>query len=134
MTTVFLPPTICSSQENALRITLMTWGNAIVRSRDFGPSGQVRAVTMELQWEGDFRLTTKKVTWLATSSTKSKLVDVTLLDYDYLTTKKKLDVGDELSDFVNPVSEFREEALADPNALHSLLGISFNLSARGITS
>jgi glutamyl-tRNA synthetase len=43
------------------------------------------------------------------------LVDVTLLDYDYLITKKKLEETDNVGDFVTPVSEFREEAFADAN-------------------
>ena len=39
----------------------------------------------------------------------------TLLDYDYLITKKKLEENDDVKDFVTPVSEFREDALADAN-------------------
>jgi glutamyl-tRNA synthetase len=93
----------------------MDWGNAIVRSKTTGPSGDVTSLTMDLHLEGDFRKTKKKITWLAQPSKDYPLVDVTLLDYDYLITKKKLEETDDVKDFVTPVSEFREEAFADAN-------------------
>lgn len=93
----------------------MDWGNAIIRSKTTGPSGDVTSLTMDLHLEGDFRKTKKKITWLAQPSKDHPLVDVTLLDYDYLITKKKLEETDDVKDFVTPVSEFREEAFADAN-------------------
>lgn len=93
----------------------MDWGNAIVRSKTTGPSGDITSLTMDLNLEGDFRKTKKKITWLAQPSETHPLVDVTLLDYDYLITKKKLEETDDVKDFVTPVSEFREEAFADAN-------------------
>jgi glutamyl-tRNA synthetase len=113
--------TILVEQEDAIsfddqeEITLMDWGNAIVRSKTTGPSGDVTSLTMDLHLEGDFRKTKKKITWLAQPSKDYPLVDVTLLDYDYLITKKKLEETDDVKDFVTPVSEFREEAFADAN-------------------
>jgi glutamyl-tRNA synthetase len=97
------------------QITLMDWGNAIVRSKDIDSSGTITALVMELHLEGDFKKTTKKITWLAQPTTAHPLVDATLIDYDYLITKKKLEEDDELKDFVTPVTEFREDALADAN-------------------
>ena len=93
----------------------MDWGNAIVRSKDTDGSGTITALIMELHLEGDFKKTSKKITWLAQPTTAHPLVDATLIDYDYLITKKKLEEEDELKDFVTPVSEFREDALADAN-------------------
>ena len=97
------------------QITLMDWGNAIVRSKTVGDGGVVTAIEMDLHLEGDFRKTKKKITWLARPTTEHPLADVTLLDYDYLITKKKLEENDELQDFVSPVTEFRSEAYADAN-------------------
>lgn len=97
------------------QITLMDWGNAIVRSKTVDDNGVVTAVEMDLHLEGDFRKTKKKITWLARPTAEYPLVDVTLLDYDYLITKKKLEENDELQDFVSPVTEFRSEAYADAN-------------------
>ncbi|KAG1891423.1 tRNA synthetases class I, catalytic domain-containing protein [Suillus subluteus] len=113
--------TILVEQEDAIsfddqeEITLMDWGNAIVRSKTTGPSGDITSLTMDLHLEGDFRKTKKKITWLAQPSKGYPLIDVTLLDYDYLITKKKLEETDDVKDFVTPVSEFREEAFADAN-------------------
>lgn len=78
-----------------------------------------------------FRLTKKKVTWLATPSTDNPLVNVSLLDYDYLITKKKLEEGDVLGEFVTPVTEFREDAFADPNVLELSSGAIIQFERKG---
>ena len=93
----------------------MDWGNAIVRSKVVDSNGVVTGIELDLHLEGDFRKTKKKITWLAQPTVENPLVDVTLLDYDYLITKKKLEESDELKDFVSPVSEFKSEAYADAN-------------------
>ncbi|KAJ7760428.1 glutamyl-tRNA synthetase [Mycena metata] len=97
-------------------ITLMDWGNAIVRSKTLAEDGRVSSITVDLHLEGDFKATKKKITWLAQSPDRP-LVEVTLLDYDYIITKKKLEDGDSWEDFVTPRTEFREEAVADANVL-----------------
>jgi len=93
-------------------ITLMDWGNAFVRDIKKDESGKVTDITLDLHLEGDFKKTKKKVTWL---SFGDELVDVILLDYDYLLTKKKLEEGDEITDFITPVTEFKNAAYADAN-------------------
>lgn len=93
----------------------MDWGNAIVRSKTTDASGNITSIEMDLHLEGDFKLTKKKITWLSQPTSEYPLVDVTLLDYDYLITKKKLEEGDDVADFVTPNSEFKEEASADAN-------------------
>lgn len=93
----------------------MDWGNAFVRSKRVGKDGEVTSLVMELNLGGDFRKTKKKITWLAQPTDAHPVVDITILDYDYLITKKKLEEEDDVKDFVPPVTEFREEALADAN-------------------
>lgn len=93
----------------------MDWGNAIVRSKTVDATGQVTAIEMDLNLEGDFRKTKKKITWLAQPTAANPLIPVTLIDYDYLITKKKLEENDNIADFITPVTEFREDALADAN-------------------
>ena len=93
----------------------MDWGNAIVRSKHVNASGQVTSIEMELKLDGNFRKTKKKITWLAQPTSLYPMADVTLLDYDYLITKKKLEADDNLIDYITPVTEFKEEALADAN-------------------
>ena len=93
----------------------MDWGNAIVRSKTTDRSGQITSIDMDLHLDGDFRKTKKKITWLSQPTSDHPLIDVTLLDYDYLITKKKLEENDDVADFVTPVSEFKEEGFADAN-------------------
>jgi glutamyl-tRNA synthetase len=93
----------------------MDWGNAFVRSKTTDGSGQITSIEMDLHLDGDFRKTKKKITWLSKPTSDHSLIDVTLLDYDYLITKKKLEETDDVADFVTPVSEFKEEAFADAN-------------------
>ncbi|KAJ7104112.1 glutamyl-tRNA synthetase [Mycena belliarum] len=92
-------------------ITLMDWGNAIVRNKLLAADGSVSSLTVDLHLAGDFKATEKKITWLAPTTT----VEVTLLDYDYLISKKKLADGDNWADFVTPTTEFRADAVADAN-------------------
>lgn len=93
----------------------MDWGNAFVRSKTKNSSGDIISIEMELNIDGDFRKTKKKITWLSQPTSEHPLVDVTLLDYDYLITKKKLEENDDVADFVTPVTEFKEDAFADAN-------------------
>ncbi|EON62950.1 glutamyl-tRNA synthetase [Coniosporium apollinis CBS 100218] len=101
-------------------ITLMNWGNAIVRSisHSVNPlnllTGHkvVTALELELHLQGDFRKTEKKVTWL---SKDQELIPVELVDFDYLITKDKLEEDDVLEDVLNPKTEFRTSAWADCN-------------------
>jgi glutamyl-tRNA synthetase len=108
----------------------MDWGNAIVRSKTTDSAGTITALTMELNLDGDFRKT-KKITWLAQPTPAHPLVDATLIDYDYLITKKKLEESDDVKDFVTPVTEFREDALADANVRELERGDIIQFERRG---
>lgn len=95
----------------------MDWGNAIVRQKQIDASGKVISLVLDLHLEGDFRKTKKKITWLAEPIAEHPLPTVTLTDFDYLITKKKLEEEDNVADFVTPVTEFKEIAYADANVL-----------------
>ena len=114
-----------------LQITLMDWGNAFVRSKVIGKDGEVVSLVMELNLDGDFRKTKKKITWLAQPTDSHPVIEVTLLDYDYLITKKKLEEEDDVKDFVPPVTEFREEALADANVKRLKAGDIIQFERKG---
>ncbi|KAL1738877.1 ribosomal protein L25/Gln-tRNA synthetase, partial [Schizophyllum fasciatum] len=79
---------------------------------------------------GDVKKTKLKTTWLAAEPAQDSAaalaappgidsalapVPITLLDYDYLITKKKLEEGDEVQDYLTPQTEFRVAAVADGN-------------------
>ncbi|KAK5275591.1 glutamate--tRNA ligase, partial [Cryomyces antarcticus] len=113
------------SFEQDEEITLMNWGNAIVRkiSYSLNPLDVVKsavgsapkvvsALELELHLQGDVKKTKKKITWL---STDQDLVPVELVDFDYLITKDKLEPEDQLEDFLTRETEFRTSALADCN-------------------
>lgn len=96
---------------------MMDWGNAFIRSKNTDPSGVITSIEADLHLAGDFKKTSKKVTWLADPSI-SPLVPVTLIDYDYLITKKRLEEDDNLDDVVNPKTEYRVRALASKEVEH----------------
>lgn len=97
-------------------ITLMNWGNAIVKSisHSLNPFNrkEVTAVELELHLQGDVKKTKKKVTWL---SKDQELIPVELIDFDFLITKDKIEEGENADDFLNPKTIESAEALADCN-------------------
>ncbi|RXK38195.1 glutamate-tRNA ligase [Tremella mesenterica] len=93
-------------------ITVMDWGNAYVTSRDHSPSGLITNLTLTLHLEGDFKKTSKKVTWLSAPTKNHALVPVVLIEYDYLITKKRMEEDDSLDEITNPKTEYRTNALA----------------------
>lgn len=113
------------------QVTLMDWGNAIVRGKEVDASGAITSVTMDLNLEGDFRKTKKKITWLAQPTADHPLPSITLVDFDYLITKKKLEENDDVADFVTPVSEFKEFAFADANVLELAKGDIIQFERKG---
>ncbi|KAI9839044.1 MAG: hypothetical protein M1837_002262 [Sclerophora amabilis] len=102
-------------------ITLMDWGNAIVRSlsRDSQSPNIITHINLELHLQGNVKTTSKKVTWLAISpgpeSGVPEPVPVRLVDFDFLITKDKLEENDNLRDFLTPCTELSEAAMADPD-------------------
>ena len=116
-------PSILISQADAQgfaqdeEITLMNWGNAIVRSisHSLNPLKlkTVTALELELHLQGDVKKTKQKITWL--SKEGQTLIPVELVGFDYLITKDKLDENDNVEDFLTPQTEFRTTALADSN-------------------
>ncbi|KAL8988846.1 MAG: hypothetical protein Q9177_002139 [Variospora cf. flavescens] len=103
--------------EQDEEITLMNWGNAIVRSisHSLNPIHRslVTSLELELHLQGDVKKTKQKITWLAKSGQEP--IPVELVDFDYLITKDKLEEDDNVDDFLNPKTEFRTEAVADGN-------------------
>lgn len=98
-------------------ITLMNWGNAIVRkiNHSLNPLNRklVTGLELELHLQGDVKTTKQKLTWLSVKG--QELIPVELVDFDYLITKDTLEEGDQLEDFLNPDTEFRTKVVADCN-------------------
>jgi glutamyl-tRNA synthetase len=117
---IILEQADAASFEQDEEITLMNWGNAIVRKISHSinplakPSGlkTVTSLELELHLQGNVKDTKKKVTWL---STDQNLIPVELVDFDYLITKDKLEEDDRLEDFLNKDTKTITKAVADCN-------------------
>ncbi|CAI7586638.1 unnamed protein product [Penicillium viridicatum] len=111
-------------------ITLMNWGNAIVRkiSTDSSTS-KVMRLELELHMAGDVKKTEKKVTWLSTEG--QALVSVELVDFDYLLKKDSLNEEDILEDVLNFNTEFCVSGLADINVSEVNVGDILQFDRKG---
>ncbi|EGE00110.1 glutamyl-tRNA synthetase [Trichophyton tonsurans CBS 112818] len=95
-------------------ITLMGWGNAIVRDIVKDPKSQlITNIELDIHLEGDFKKTDKKITWL---SQDQGLVPAELVEFDHLITKDKLEKEDDIMSYVNWKSEVRSHAWIDAAA------------------
>lgn len=112
---IFIEQADAASFADQEEITLMDWGNVIVRGKTTTPDGVVTNLELEAHFDGDFKSTKKKVTWLAQPSESRHLTPVMLLDFDYLITKKKLEEEDNFMDYLTPQTRFETPAVADAN-------------------
>ena len=91
-------------------LTLMHWGNAIVRKIETNPDGSI-VLYGELNLKGDYRKTEKKITFVADRTGETGLVK--LIELDHLITKATLSDSDSFENFVTPKSWFETDAVAD---------------------
>lgn len=68
-------------------VTLMDWGNAIVKEIEKDQDGNITGLSGALHLEGSVKTTKLKLTWLPEID---ELVCLTLVEFDYLITKKKV--------------------------------------------
>lgn len=120
-----------SDNRFLLQITLMDWGNAIVHKIERGADGVIHGIEMQLHLEGDFKKTEKKITWLATSADAPGLIPATLIDFDFLITKKKIEENEDWENFITPQTEFRTDALVDSNLATLEPGTIVQLERKG---
>ena len=128
--TIWFDQEDAQSFEDDEEITLMNWGNAFVRSKTKSDAGEVTGIELELNLEGDFKKTKKKVTWL---SADQKLIPLALYDFDFLLNKEKLDEKEEehWEDFLTKKTEFHAEAFADCNIPEVRAGDIIQLERKG---
>ncbi|CAN6858796.1 unnamed protein product [Brassica oleracea] len=109
-------------------VTLMDWGNAIVKEVTKDEEGRVTALSGVLNLKGSVKTTKLKLTWLPETN---ELVKLTLTDFDYLITKKKLEEDDEVATFVNPYTKKETSALGDSNMRNLQRGDVIQLERKG---
>ena len=59
------------------------------------------------------------------------LVPATLVEFDYLITKEKLEEGDELQDYLTPKTRAESACVVDPCMRHMRVGEIVQLERRG---
>ncbi|RKP11549.1 tRNA synthetases class I, catalytic domain-containing protein [Piptocephalis cylindrospora] len=126
---VFLDQADAQISQEGEEVTLMDWGNVIIQKILRDVEGKVTGLEGQLHLEGDFKKTKRKLTWL--SSEEEAGISATLLDYDYLISKKKLEEDDQVEDHVTAVSEFRTPVVVDANVQDYPVGQVVQLERRG---
>ncbi|CAG7935219.1 unnamed protein product [Penicillium olsonii] len=122
--------TALGEKDRIEEITLMNWGNVIVRKIATNIStGKVTHLELELHLAGDVKKTKKKVTWLSTEG--QSLVPIELVDFDYLLKKDSLSKEDVLEQFLNFNTEFRVDALAESNVSNVQVGDIIQFDRKG---
>ncbi|KAK2379258.1 glutamine--tRNA ligase [Trifolium repens] len=109
-------------------VTLMDWGNAIVKEVEKDQDGNVTGLSGVLHLEGSVKTTKLKLTWLPELD---ELVSLTLMEFDYLITKKKLEEGEDFIDVLNPCTKKETLAYGDANMRNLQRGEVLQLERKG---
>ncbi|GLT99200.1 hypothetical protein SLE2022_166530 [Rubroshorea leprosula] len=109
-------------------ITLMDWGNAIVKEIIKDQDGNITQLVGVLHLEGSVKTTKLKLTWLPETK---ELINLTLVEFDYLITKKKLEEGEDFLDVLNPCTKKEIAALGDSNMSNLKCGEILQLERKG---
>lgn len=109
-------------------ITLMDWGNAIVKGIEKDEDGNITQLTGVLHLEGSVKTTKLKLTWLPETN---ELVNLSLVEFDYLISKKKLEEGEDFLDVLNPCTKKVTAALGDSNMRNLKHGENIQLERKG---
>jgi glutamyl-tRNA synthetase len=109
------------------KITLLKWGNVVVST--VGQTDETfQGATVHLKLVGRLALDdtnytgTKKFTWLP--ALEHGLVPITLVEFDHLITKAKVEETDDFDSIVNVNSKFTTAALGEP----ALAGVAANVT------
>jgi len=91
------------------RVTLMNWGNVLIKTKEVQPDGSYHMTGEYLPEDKDFK-TTKKITWLAEGT---NLIVANLIEYDHLIKTPKVEEDQNFEDIVNVNSKFVSRAYID---------------------
>nr|CAD1840909.1 unnamed protein product [Ananas comosus var. bracteatus] len=116
-----------SSISEGEEVTLMDWGNAIIKEIK-KENGKFIQLIGELHLEGSVKTTKLKLTWLPETE---ELVCLSLVEFDYLIRKKKLEEGEDFLDNLNPCTRRETAALGDSNMRNLKRGEIVQLERKG---
>ena len=107
----------------------MDWGNAFIREIIIDHDGVITSINADLNLQGDFKKTDKKITWIA--NVIESLTPCKLTTFDHLITKDKLEENDNIADFVNKDSVSTVEAIGDINMKTLQVGSIIQFERKG---
>ncbi|KAJ3701433.1 hypothetical protein LUZ61_005138 [Rhynchospora tenuis] len=125
---IWLEYTDAASISQGEEVTLMDWGNAIVKEIKKDSNNKIVGLIGELHLEGSVKSTKLKLTWLPDTD---ELVHLSLVEFDYLIKKKKLEEGEDFLDNLNPVTRKETVALGDSNMRNLKQGEVIQLERKG---
>ena len=126
--TVLLQADDAASIAKDEEVTLMSWGNAIVREIIKDGSGKVVSLKGELHLEGSVKSTKKKLTWLADTPDATK---VELIDLDFIISKDKVEEEDKLEDIFTEKSYIPYNAVGEASLRTLKKGETIQVERRG---
>lgn len=129
----FAPTVLIGAEDAGLvaegeEVTLMSWGNVIIKSVTKDASGVVTALAGELNLAGDVKKTKKKLTWLADTP---DLVSCELVDLDFLIQKDKPEEDDKLTDILTEKSYFPYKGVGEASLRTLKRGDTIQVERRG---
>ncbi|PKA63043.1 Glutamine--tRNA ligase [Apostasia shenzhenica] len=116
-----------SSMSEGEEVTLMDWGNAIVKEIK-KENGNITHLVGVLYPDGSVKTTKLKLTWLPDID---ELVNLSLVEFDYLIKKKKLEEEDDFLDNLNPCTRRETAAIGDSNMRNLKAGEIIQLERNG---
>ncbi|XP_071687152.1 glutamate--tRNA ligase, cytoplasmic-like [Rutidosis leptorrhynchoides] len=109
-------------------ITLMDWGNAIVKEIKKDENGNVTELIGVLHLEGSVKTTKLKLTWLPEIN---ELVPLSLVEFSYLIRKKKVEEDEDFVDVLNENTKKEAAAVGDSNMRNLKRGDIIQLERKG---
>jgi glutamyl-tRNA synthetase len=109
------------------KITLMKWGNVTISKKEESDGSFTLYGTVDPE-DKDFKKT-KKITWVCADPDTT--VEITLVEYDHLITKKKVEENDDVKQLVNHNSRIEYTAIAEGSLRTIQKGASIQLERRG---
>jgi len=105
----------------------MKWGNVVITKKEI--NGEEMKLSGKVDpTDKDFKKT-KKITWVCADPDTT--VEVTLIEYDHLITKKKIEENDDVKQIVNPKSKIEYVAIAEGSLRNIQKGATIQLERRG---
>jgi glutamyl-tRNA synthetase len=99
-----------SEIEVGEKVTLMKWGNVTISKKETADDGIVILHGLVDPEDKDFKKT-KKITWVCADPDTT--IEITLVEFDHLITKKKVEDTDDVKLLVNHNSRIEYSAIAE---------------------